>query len=30
VNLYVTVRDKHKRIISDLTQDDFRIYEDSQ
>src|SRR5437870_5742169 len=30
VNLYATVRDKHKRIISDLTQDDFRIYEDSQ
>jgi len=30
VNLFVTVRDKHKRIIPDLTQDDFRILEDGQ
>jgi len=30
VNLYATVRDGHKRIIPDLTQDDFRVYEDGQ
>ena len=30
VNLYATVRDKHKQIIPNLTQDDFRIFEDSQ
>ncbi len=30
VNLFVTVRDKKKRIIPDLTQDDFRILEDGQ
>ena len=30
VNLFVTVRDRQKRIIPDLTQDDFRLFEDSQ
>jgi VWFA-related protein len=30
VNLFATVRDKQKRIIPDLTQDDFRIFEDGQ
>ncbi len=30
VNLFATVRDKQKRIIPDLTQDDFRILEDGQ
>jgi VWFA-related protein len=28
VNLFVTVRNKQKQIITDLTQDDFKIYED--
>lgn len=30
VNLFATVRDAHKRIIPDLTKDDFRVYEDNQ
>ncbi len=30
VNLFATVRDAHKRIITDLTKDDFRVYEDNQ
>src|SRR5882672_5559594 len=30
VNLFVTVRDKSKRIVTDLKQDDFKIAEDSQ
>jgi VWFA-related protein len=30
VNLYVTVRDKHKAIITGLTKDDFQVYEDGQ
>jgi VWFA-related protein len=30
VNVFATVRDKHKGIISDLTGDDFKIYEDGQ
>jgi len=30
VNLFVTVRDKNKRIVTNLTQDDFKIQEDSQ
>jgi VWFA-related protein len=30
VNLFVTVRDKSKRIVTDLKQDDFKIQEDSQ
>jgi VWFA-related protein len=30
VNLFVTVRDKNKRIVTDLKQDDFKIAEDSQ
>ena len=30
VNLFATVRDKKKRIIPDLTQDEFRIFEDGQ
>jgi VWFA-related protein len=29
VNLFATVRDKNKRIIGDLKQDDFKIYEDN-
>jgi len=29
VNLFATVRDKHKAIVTDLTQDDFKIYEDN-
>jgi VWFA-related protein len=28
VNLFATVRDKNKRIVSDLKQDDFKIFED--
>jgi VWFA-related protein len=28
VNVFATVRDKHKAILSDLTKDDFKIYED--
>ncbi|MGC1482896.1 MAG: VWA domain-containing protein [Candidatus Acidiferrum sp.] len=30
VNLFVTVRDKSKRIVTDLKQDDFKISEDGQ
>jgi len=30
VNLFVTVRDKHKTIISGLKQDDFQVFEDGQ
>jgi VWFA-related protein len=30
VNVFATVRDKHNGIISDLTQNDFKIYEDGQ
>src|SRR5208282_5627539 len=30
VNLFVTVRDKNKRIVTNLTQDDFKIAEDNQ
>jgi VWFA-related protein len=30
VSLYVTVRDKNKRILTDLTQEDFEILEDGQ
>ncbi len=30
VNMFATVRDAHKRIIPDLTKDDFRVYEDNQ
>jgi VWFA-related protein len=30
VNLFVTVRDKNKRIVSNLTKDDFKIFEDNQ
>jgi VWFA-related protein len=30
VNLFVTVRDKNKRIVTDLKQDDFKISEDGQ
>jgi VWFA-related protein len=30
VNLFATVRDKNKRIVADLQQEDFKIYEDSQ
>lgn len=30
VNLFVTVRDKSKRIVTDLKQDDFKVYEDGQ
>lgn len=30
VNLYVTVRDKHKAIVTGLTKDDFQVYEDGQ
>jgi VWFA-related protein len=30
VNLFVTVRDKNKKIITDLKQEDFRVAEDSQ
>ena len=28
VNVFATVRDKHKAILSNLTKDDFKIYED--
>jgi len=30
VNLFVTVRDKNKRIVPNLTQNDFKAYEDNQ
>ncbi|HVA93415.1 MAG TPA: VWA domain-containing protein [Candidatus Dormibacteraeota bacterium] len=30
VNLFATVRDKHKAIVSGLTKDDFQVYEDGQ
>jgi VWFA-related protein len=30
VNVFVTARDKHNAIISDLTKDDFKVYEDGQ
>ena len=30
VNLFVTVRDKNKRIVSDLKQEDFKVFEDNQ
>src|SRR5690242_2436487 len=30
VNLFVTVRDKNKRIVTDLKQDDFKLSEDGQ
>ncbi len=30
VNLFVTVRDKKKKLITDLTKDDFRVSEDGQ
>jgi VWFA-related protein len=30
VRLYVTVRDKHNAIITNLTKDDFHVYEDGQ
>jgi VWFA-related protein len=30
VNLFVTVRDKHKAIVTGLTKDDFQVYEDGQ
>lgn len=30
VNLFVTVRDKNKRIVTDLKQQDFKIFEDGQ
>ncbi len=30
VNLFATVRDSHKRIVANLTKDDFRISEDGQ
>jgi VWFA-related protein len=30
VNLYATVRDRHKAIVTGLTKDDFEIYEDGQ
>ena len=30
VNLFVTVRDKHKAIVTGLKQDDFQVYEDGQ
>ncbi len=30
VNLFVTVRDKKKLLITDLTKDDFRVFEDGQ
>jgi len=30
VNLFVTVRDKHGAIVSDLTKDDFRVFEDGK
>ena len=30
VNLFATVRDKSKRIVSDLKQEDFKVYEENQ
>ena len=30
VNVFATVRDKHHGIISDLTKEDFKIFEDGQ
>ena len=30
VNLFATVRDKNKRIVTDLKQDDFRVFEDGK
>jgi VWFA-related protein len=30
VNLFATVRDKNKRIVGDLQEEDFKIYEDNQ
>ena len=30
VNIFATVRDKNKRIVSDLKQDDFKLFEDNQ
>ena len=30
VNLFATVRDKNKRVVGDLKQDDFKVYEDNQ
>jgi VWFA-related protein len=30
VNVFATVRDKHNTIISDLTKDDFKVFEDGQ
>jgi VWFA-related protein len=30
INLFVTVRDKSKRIVSDLSEKDFRVFEDNQ
>jgi len=30
VNLFATVRDKNKRIVTDLKQDDFKVFEDNQ
>ena len=30
VNLFATVRDKNKRIVGDLKQEDFKVYEDGQ
>src|SRR5580693_3243748 len=30
VNLFVTVRDKNKRIVTDMKQDDFKVAEDNQ
>jgi hypothetical protein len=30
VNLFVTVRDKNKRIVTDLKQEDFKLAEDGQ
>ncbi len=30
VNLFATVRDKHKSIVTGLTKDDFDVYEDGQ
>ena len=30
VNLFATVRDKNKRIVGDMRQDDFKIFEDNQ
>jgi len=30
VNLFATVRDKSKRIVGDLKQEDFKVYEDNQ